>query len=410
MTRAATLALILGLAGCAGLPGAPRSAPDQAQLLVMVTETALPRFQPGAAGPAGYSSVPARNRSLRLAQAIAHDHGLSLQTDWPMPALGLRCFVMRVRRPMSLDTALAALAVDARVESAQPVQRFTTAGGGDPYAALQSSMHSLRLEALHRQATGKGVRVAQVDTGVDRDHPDLARRVVGHRNFVDGSGYRAEVHGTAVAGIIVAERDNGVGMAGVAPDARLLALRACWAEPPGAEGAACTSFTLAKALQHALSQRVRLINLSLTGPRDRVLERLLDVAAVRGVVLIGAASGGRPGFPASHPAVIAVSVQPDAAPGSALTAPGNRVLSTAPGGTWGYFSGSSYAAAHVSGVAAVLLERSPGLTPDALRAALVPASGVGPPAVLDACGALMRVAATGGASAAAGSGTASAGC
>jgi len=413
MNKAAVLAVILGVAGCAAVPAehdTPGSAAARPQLLVMVTEAAPARFQPAPAGPAGYSNVPLRNRSLRLAQAIARDHGLTLQTDWLMPALGVRCFVMSVRQPLSVDTVLGELEVDSRVESAQAVQRFAVAGGGDPYAAFQSSVRSLRLEALHRQATGKGVTVAQVDTGVDRHHPDLATRVASHRNFVDGSGYRAEVHGTAVAGIIVAERDNGVGMVGVAPDARLLALRACWAEPPDAQGAACSSFTLAKALQHALSQRVRVINLSLTGPRDRLLERLLDVAALRGVVLVGAADGDQSGFPAAHPKVIAVSAQPGAVPGSVLVAPGTHVLSTAPDGTWGYFSGPSFAAAHVSGLAAVLLERSPRLTPDALREALAPASGADPLASLDACGALVRVAGAVGGDAATGPATSPAGC
>ena len=140
----------------------------------------------------------------------------------------------------------------------------------------------LRLSELHRIATGKGVKVAQIDTGVDWRHPDLADGVTSHRNFVDDSPYVAEVHGTAVAGIIAARGNNGIGMVGVAPDATLLALRACWAEAPAAQPAVCNSFTLAKALQYALGERAQVINLSLTGPRDRLLERLLEVAAVVG--------------------------------------------------------------------------------------------------------------------------------
>jgi len=394
MKGAAVLAFALGLVGCATTSPqrtTPPSDAEQPQLLVMVEETAPPRFQPGAAGPAGYSGTPLRTRSLRLALAIANEHGLRLRSDWPMPALNVRCFVMSVPQSLAPEAVLAALEADQRVESAQAVQRFRATGADDPYAPLQYSVRSLRLDALHRLTTGKGVTVAQVDTGVDRQHPDLAGRVVSQRNFVDDSRYRAEVHGTAVAGIIVAERDNGVGMVGVAPDARLLALRACWAQAPDVGVAACDSFTLAKALQHALSQRVQVINLSLTGPRDRLLERLLDVAAHRGVVLVGAADGTQPGFPAANPNVIAVAADALAAPGATLVAPGTDVLSTAPDATWGYFSGASFAAAHVSGVAAVLLERAPDLTPRALQEALAPRGGKGPPAALDACGALARV-------------------
>ena len=128
------------------------------------------------------------------------------------------------------------------------------------------------------------------------------------------------------------------------------------------------------------------------------------------MALLRAIRAIRPGFPAAHPKVIAVSAQPGAVPGSVLVAPGTHVLSTAPDGTWGYFSGSSFAAAHVSGLAAVLLERSPRLTPDALREALAPASGADPLASLDACGALVRVAGAVGGDAATGPATSPAGC
>jgi subtilisin family serine protease len=397
MRPLALLAAVLCVAGCGGGPAKRDSQAvdgQQPELLVMVEETAPPRFQPGAVGPGGYSGTPLRTRSLRLAQAIAQDHGLRLQTDWSMPALGVRCFVMSVPQPRTPESVLSGLETDQRVESAQAVQRFAVAGQADPYVALQSGARLLRLDALHRIATGKGVTVAQVDTGVEREHPDLVDGVVSHRNFVDGSRYRAEVHGTAVAGIIVAARDNGVGMVGVAPDAHVLALRACWEQSPHALAAACDSFTLAKALQHALSRRAQVINLSLTGPRDRLLERLLDVAARRGVVLVGAVEGQQPGFPGANPNVIGVSAGLSVAPGVALVAPGTQVLSTAPEGTWGYFSGASFAAAHVTGVVAVLLERAPGLTPAAVREALAPGAGAASPSMLDACAALARAAGT----------------
>ena len=251
-----------------------------------------------------------------------------MDTDWPMPALGVRCFVMTVPQPLAPNAIATALETDARVESAQPVQRFQVAAYDDPYAPLQSSVRTLQLPQLHRIATGKGVKVAQVDTGVDWRHPDLAGGVASHRNFVDESPYAPEVHGTAVAGIIAARGNNGIGMVGVAPDATLLALRACWAEAPGAQPAACNSFTLAKALQYALGQRVQVINLSLTGPRDRLLERLLDVAAQRGIVVVGAVGGTSDAFPTADTRVVAVTASPRDG-STALVAPGTQVLSTA---------------------------------------------------------------------------------
>jgi subtilisin family serine protease len=387
------LALIaLALAGCAAAPVEQDAASNRdQQVLVMVEETAPARFQPGAAEPAGYSGTPSRARSLRVARKLASDYSLRLDTDWPMPALGVRCFVMTVPRSLSADAIASALEADARVESAQPVQRFQVSGYDDPYAPLQSSVRALRLPELHRVATGKGVKVAQIDTGVDWRHPDLAGRVASRRNFVDDSPYRAEAHGTAVAGIIVAQGNNGVGMVGVAPGATLLALRACWAETRNAQPAVCNTFTLAKALQYALSERAQVINLSLTGPRDRLLERLLEVAARRGVVLVGAAGDATPGFPAADAHVIAVTDGPRSGLSSMLMAPGTHVLSTVPDAAWGYFSGASFAAAHVSGVAAVLIERVPGLTPAAIRQALSP-PGRDPHAMIDPCSALTRLA------------------
>ena len=81
---------------------------------------------------------------------------------------------------------------------------------------------------------------------------------------------------------MVGRADNSVGIVGVAPDATLLPLRACWPDQADSDTALCSSFTLAKAIQFAVDQRVRVLNLSLGGPRDRLLERLIDRARMRG--------------------------------------------------------------------------------------------------------------------------------
>src|SRR5206468_548036 len=83
---------------------------------------------------------------------------------------------------------------------------------------------------------------------------------------VDAREAVAELHGTAVAGIIGARADNSVGIVGVAPEAGLMALRACWQAPPDESAAVCSSFTLAKALQFAIDNNAKVINLSLGGP------------------------------------------------------------------------------------------------------------------------------------------------
>jgi subtilisin family serine protease len=203
-------------------------------------------------------------------------------------------------------------------------------------------------------------------------------------------------HGTAVAGIIAARANDGIGIAGVAPEAELLALRAC-RQAPDAPVATCTSFTLAKALQFALEQNVQVINLSLGGPRDRLLERLLDAGLAHRVIVVAAADpqARDGGFPASHPGVIAVASEgSEHPPGSALMAPGRDVPATTPGQAWGFVTGSSYAAAQVSGAVALVLERTPGLDAAQVRQALasgaVSGSGVDRPATVDVCSAVAR--------------------
>jgi subtilisin family serine protease len=310
-----------------------------------------------------------------------------------MPSIGVRCFVAIVHPGDSTSALVARLTQDPRVESVQPQQLFRTLGTLKTNLPAQSGSQSMQVAALHRLATGRAVKIAQIDTGVDLSHPDLHGQLADAQNFVESSIFQAEVHGTAVAGIIVAKPHREIGVVGVAPGAQLVPLRACW-EPVDGGAAACTSFTLAKAMQFALSERVRVINLSLTGPPDRLLERLVDRAVADGITVVSALDPAHPGFPGTHHAVVAVAN--DAAPGvgGVVIAPGTDVMTTAPGASWGFFSGSSFAAAHVSGIAALVLQVSPGLSPVQVRELLrrhTQASEEGP-ARLDACAALAQAA------------------
>jgi len=209
------------------------------------------------------------------------------------------------------------------------------------------------------------VRVAVIDTGVDTQHPDLAGQLTEAINFVSGDPalVPAEFHGTAVVGLIAARTGNGIGIHGLAPDAEVFALRACW-EPHYAYGL-CSTDTLARALDHAIEIRARIVNLSLAGPDDPLLARLVERAIELGAVVFGA-TGDDPDqtFPASIPGVIAVQQGTGGAPasgGAVLGVAGLQLLSTVPGGRYDFVSGPSFATAHMSGVAAVLLELEPGL-------------------------------------------------
>jgi hypothetical protein len=368
------------------LEAADDSPANNRQILVMLPQPPA-HYRPDADYPGGYDASAGRAAGLRIATEVARAYGLTLVQDWPMPALGLNCYVMEVPRSESVDAMLQQLPQDKRVESAQEMNRFHALAHNDPLYAVQPGAMLWHLDDIHRVATGRGVVIAQVDTGVEVGHPDLAGQVAISRNFVDDASDVAELHGTAVAGVMVARSDNGVGIVGVAPQARLLALRACWqagtaATTAATTAASCNSFTLAGALQFALDRRAPIINLSLTGPPDRLLARLLDAAWKRGVIVVAAADPQAPdgGFPASHAHVLSVG-QLDASgsggpPGVDVWAPGNQIPTTEPGGRWGFVSGSSFAAAHVSGIIALLLELAPALSPQQVRTAL--ASGQRP--------------------------------
>lgn len=388
--------VLVGCTAGAARPAAPDPAQERTRILVMM-RAAPPHFQPLGSYAGQYLASPDREAHRRVAMQLAHKHGLVLVTDWPMPALGLDCFVMQAPRQDAVMPAVQALATDKRVESVQPMQLFHVLGKGDPLYSLQPAARAWHLSDLHAVSTGKGQVIAELDSGVELAHPDLAGRTTQARNFVDDGDYRAEAHGTEVAGILVAHADNGIGIAGIAPDARLLALRACWQERADSPAAVCSSFTLAKALQYALERRAQIINLSLAGPRDRLLERLLDVALAHRVTVVGAldettADGG---FPAAYPGVLAVAGERTASPlKGLLRAPGEGIPTTVPGGGFGFVDGSSFAAAEVSGLVALLRELSPAIRPEALLDALsaAPALGLDPPrsAMIDACAAVAR--------------------
>jgi hypothetical protein len=388
MLSSCMLAAMLLLAGANAVASAPAGADDAGsttasdrQLLLML-RAPPPHFRPEANYGGGYQSSPGREARRRLARALARAHGLRVLDDWPMPALGLDCFVLEAPNSDVRARLLPRLAADPRVESVQSMQEFHvlaqharagTRADGDPLAATQPVMADWHLRDLHALTTGRNVVVAALDTGIDAAHPDLRGQALQTRNFIDGSAYAAEAHGTAVAGIIAARTDDGIGIAGIAPQARLLALRAC-AQSGRTGGPVCSSFSLAKALQFALESKAQVFNLSLTGPSDRLLGRLLDVALQRGVAVVAAidlqATDG--GFPAAHPGVLAVAgSQPTRPlPPGTLRAPDQGIPVPKPGGGWDLVSGTSFAAAQVSGLVALLRELSPRMDAAQLRAAL----------------------------------------
>jgi len=362
---ALTLALAAAPAPAADAPAsapapaasAARTSSAPGQVLVMLRTPPDHARVDGSYGGAGYGDAARARAQARVGARIAAAHGFGVVTQWPMPTLGMDCVVLSLPPGTDLAAGIAAIETHPEVAWAQPMHEFQAQGHTDPLYPLQPAASQWRLDDLHAVATGRHVHVALVDSGVDVAHPDLAQAVDTRENFVDGQGYVAEVHGTALAGLVAARADNGIGLVGIAPDARLMALRACW--EVSSTQTLCNSLSLAKALNFAIEHHAEIINMSLSGPTDPLLGRLIDVALTRRLQVVAAVDanvvGG--GFPAAHPGVIAVgdplASSAPSTPASWL-APARDLPTTVPGGGFSMVSGSSFAAGQVSGLLAVL--------------------------------------------------------
>jgi len=316
--------------------------------------------------------------SMAEADALARRHGLERISSENYPLLGSTIGLFRIvdRRP--LDTARRQFAADASVRSVQfnfryflQQQKAATEGDAAQYAVAQ-----LRLPQAHQLVRGMNVTIAVIDSGVDARHPELANSVADNFDAL-GSKEGPHVHGTGIAGAIVAHAR----LMGSAPEARLLAIRAFGG---GSKGAESTSYVIVRALNYAAEHGAQIINMSFAGPKDPLIERAIAATAARGILMVAAAgnAGAKspPLYPAANPNVIAVSgtdVQEKLFAASnrgnhiAIAAPGADIFLPAPDEKYQITSGTSFSAAYVSGVAALIMERNPALKPNDVRAILL---------------------------------------
>ena len=400
-------------------PAVNRSTAPQLLITIRDDQPGLvlePGANPGlpAGGPGYRGSAYAR----RMARQLATEYGLTWVTEWYIDPLHVHCVVFTLQDSAARDALIVRLQKDRRIDSVQAMQMFATSSSdtaqyNDPYFSVQQAIQTIGVPQAQRRSQGRGVRVAVIDTGVDDRHPDLAGRVEATANFVDGDSaqFRRDRHGTAVAGAIAAVANNQLGIVGVAPAVRLLALKACWqlsGDPQS--GAVCNSLTLALALAFAIEHRAQIVNLSLTGPGDALLERLVTRALQLGIVVVGADLRETQvvSFPLTVKGVIAVAdadshgataaASRDNPQGrNSLLAPGRQVFTLAPGGQYAYVSGTSMSVALVSGVAALLAQSSDAAHLVNIRERLLrTASAAG---IVNACNAVLNVAAAPGCSA-----------
>jgi subtilisin family serine protease len=323
---------------------------------------------------------------------------------------------------------LARLKADPEVEFAEPEHTFTTSQipndpflsssgtWGQPYADLWG-LQAINAPAAWDTAQGDGIVVAVIDTGVDYNHPDLADNIWANPNEIagnffddDGNGFTDDFHGwnflnnsndplddnghgTHVAGTIAAEGNNGIGVIGVAWHAKIMPLKGFDSSGTGFD------FTLAPAIMYAANNGADVINASWDATSNiavfgnsQTIEEAIQYAASLGVVFVASAGNSSQDasnfFPANSPEAITVA---SSSPfgnfsffsnfGSKIdiTAPGEDILSLQAANTFqgqpvidGYtrMTGTSMAAAHVSGVVALILSQNPGYSPDIIRTIL----------------------------------------
>jgi subtilisin family serine protease len=345
-----------------------------------------PRNRTSGVPPAGERRYVAREVAVGLASDfpasalddLARRHGLTHLEAQPIGLVGTTYHRWRIGDGRSVSDVIRALEADGVVRTAQPNYRYRLAQSppvaARPDAAVPYAPEKLHLAEAHRLATGEKVLVAVIDSGIDTSHPEIANAVADRYDAVPAGA--PHIHGTGMAGAIVARSR----MTGSAPGARLLAIRAFSGNDETSEA---TTVSILKSIDWAVSRGARVINMSFAGPYDPDISRGLAAARQKGAVLVAAAGNAGPKSPPLYPAadknVIAVTATnaenqllPQANRGRhiAVAAPGVDILVPSPGRGYTMSTGTSVAAAEVSGIAALLIQLQPGLTPDDIRKTL----------------------------------------
>lgn len=370
MNRLAAVLAMLVLAGCMQVTRETsdeeliRTHPERFVVITLHNTDTMPSARAGSS-PRDYGSAmpyAVAPTTRATAHQLATYYRMKPVREWPIAQLSVHCIVYEMNAGASQSDLLRRLRSDARVESAQPLNSFTTLGQADntpyndPYVGLQGSLTTMGVPQAHAWSRGKGVNIAVIDTGVDTSHADFAGSHISVSNFT-GQRLRPAAHGTAVAGIIAATGGNHLGIVGIAPEADVHALAACWPAANPAQ-AVCDSFTLAVALANAIEIKADVVNLSLGGPSDPLLRRLVEHGLARNMIFVAAlpSAGAATGFPSEIPGVVVVdAVGHEHRASNVLLAPGTDVLTLVPPNGYDFVSGSSMAAANVSGGIALLL-------------------------------------------------------
>jgi len=312
--------------------------------------------------------------------AVARRHRL-IETDVAtIGLLGVSVHLWRIPDSRDAAAVVRELGGEAAAATVQPNYLYAlqqaTADSAEP--PLQYALDKLRVDAALKAAAKDPVRVAVIDTAIDETHPDLVGAIEARFDAIGGATPpRAIDHGTAIAGAIAARGR----LKGVDPNVRILSARAFDGDGASELG---TTLSLLKAIDWAVRQQAKIVNMSFAGPPDPALRDIVAAAIGKGLTLVAAAGNGGPQasplYPAANDGVIAVTAtdaddrryeKANVGRYIAVAAPGVDVLLPAPQGSYAVETGTSVSAALVSGVAALLVALRPQAAPAQVRSWLV---------------------------------------
>ena len=342
--------------------------------------------EPKVAGEAPAPFVPdrvvVRWRDTAVAPAIERARGFRRLAQFDHPAAPA-AVVDTGGRPV--PEVLAELRRDPNVLWAEPDYQITLAetaavAVNDARTGAQYALDRMRVRDAWSLTTGGGSLVAVLDTGVDAGHPDLRGRVAPGWDAVNNDSNAADDngHGTWVAGVIAANTNNGIGIAGISWSDRILPVKVM-----GANGTGTTS-SLAFGIRWAADHGAKVINMSVGGfPHSTFVLDSVNYAWSKGAVLVGAAGNNRlleEFLPASYPNVISVSATQEddefanwssygakvdvSAPGASILTTDCTACPASPAGSVGYaiVSGTSFATPNTAAVVALIRARFPTMT------------------------------------------------
>jgi len=291
----------------------------------------------------------------RVARRVANRHDLLVKAEWFIESLNVYCLIAAFKGDE--QKTLGDLRASKKVKWVQASNSFESTLMPKTNS-LETGLFNPPELRLPTSINGKGAVVTLIDSAVDTTHPDISNNVLENIDFVNQKNNfsNGEAHGTAIASIIFADQESDLGVTGIASGAKLKAYRGCWEANNDSDlsKANCNTLTLARALDAVARSKSDILNLSLSGPKDRLLDTLIEQIIYNGTQVVTAFDPSRSAenrFP-SESTIIVKANSLDQQSGHLLSAPGTKVVAS-PGGRADFMQGHSVAAAYVSGVLAL---------------------------------------------------------